>query len=330
MDQHFIADHPLVKLADFGAEHADFGTEHADFGAELADFGAEHADFGAEHADFGAKLADFGAEHADFGADAADFGERVVAEVTDLIAHSSEFLTHSSEFLIHTLESSPHAIVQPINCSQLNADHCGDSDDACPADALLQCGTSRGFPLSRSVGNLDNFVDKILERLGSLGIHAACYKLIHRRSRSIGHDRMIGDGRQEFKKKSACPPSSGMLAPCPSRSRPDFPQDGARRRLRLVLHRPSRAESDLIAETTCLISKLSAAEREAEPDTRKRLTPRPESDKENPLSQGHPHARALAELVRTLEMPATICVSINRTGVQRRKFILAALLDCRI
>ena len=69
---------------------------------------------------------------------------------------------------------------------------------------------------------------------------------------------MVGDGRQEFKKKSACPPSSGMLAPCPSRSRPDFPQDGARRRLRLVLHRPSRAESDLIAETTCLIGKLKA------------------------------------------------------------------------
>ena len=75
-----------------------------------------------------AKLADFGAEQ-------TDFGERVVAEVTDLIAHSSEFL-------IHTLESSLHVIVQPIDCSQLNAEYCGDSDDACPADALLQCRKS--------------------------------------------------------------------------------------------------------------------------------------------------------------------------------------------
>ena len=33
---------------------------------------------------------------------------------------------------------------------------------------------------------------------------------------------------------------------------------GVRRRLRLVLHRPSRAESDLIAETTCLTGKLKA------------------------------------------------------------------------
>ena len=33
---------------------------------------------------------------------------------------------------------------------------------------------------------------------------------------------------------------------------------GVRRRLRLFLYRPSRAESDLIAETTCLIGKLKA------------------------------------------------------------------------
>ena len=38
----------------------------------------------------------------------------------------------------------------------------------------------------------------------------------------------------------------------------DFPQDSVRRRLRLVLHRPSLAESDLIAETTCLTGKLKA------------------------------------------------------------------------
>ena len=56
----------------------------------------------------------------------------------------------------------------------------------------------------------------------------------------------------------ACPQSSGLLAPCPCQSRRDFPQDGSRRRLRLVLYRPPRAGSGLLAEAACLTGKLKA------------------------------------------------------------------------